>query len=67
MSAIYWKLCVSEMVFEFVLLPKYFTAFQITLSHSHRPLPPFLMYRAHVVFKHLLSFYTFKRKLFRYL
>lgn len=57
----------SEMSFEFVLLPKYFTTFQITLSHSHRRLPPFLMYRAHVVFKHRLPFYTFKRTLFRYL
>jgi hypothetical protein len=66
-SVIYWKLCVSEMSVECAFSPKCFTAFHITVSHPHRRVPPFLMFRAHVVFKHLLPFYTFKRKLFRYL
>jgi len=52
---------------EFVSSPKYFTAFQVTLSHPHRRLPTFLFLCTHAVFKHRLPFYTFKRKLFRYL
>jgi hypothetical protein len=62
-----WKLRVSDTAVEFDFPPNYFTTIQINVSQLHRRLPPFLMFRAHVIFKHLLPFYTFKRKLFLYL
>jgi hypothetical protein len=59
--------CVSDTAVELVFSPNNFTTIQTNVSQLHRRLPPFLMFRAHVIFKHRLPFYTFKRKLFRYL